>query len=160
MATKRNTGNYSKLETQENQLDGKEYRQPTVLLPPERRSVVLTKKILRTIIIVSLFLFCCKITHFREKFLHDVRINRNFLGLFYISIAAFFVNYLWMSIALRWCKPKGKAVPVDNWDKAMPWQFYSATVGIVLAIISFIQCAGNTWQRIILIIRFDLKDLI
>ena len=149
--TKRTTANYARLE-QQNQLDGKENQMPPILVPPERKSVVYTKRALQSIIVISLFLFVCKITHFREKFLHDVRINRNFLTVFYISVAGFFVNYLWMSIALKWCKPKNQRVKVDNWDKAMPLQFYSATVSLVFSVLSFIGAMWRTFQLMTFVI--------
>ena len=51
-----------------------------------------------------------------------------------------------MSIASKWGKPKNQRINVDKWDKAMPLQFYSATVCLVFSVLSFIGAMWRTFQ--------------
>lgn len=104
------------------------------------------QRLFRTVIFVSLFLIVCKLTHFRTKMLYDPRINRKFLSMFYLSSAGFGICYTIMVVSLRILKPKGKKVPVDDWDKASPKLMASACVCLVAGVVSFIFALWPCFQ--------------
>lgn len=128
---------YVKLQNQD-PMDGHAGQMPVHLLPEPNPTVELVKRILHTILVVGLFLIVCKATHFRQKMLYDARINRSFLYTFYFLIGMVFVLYFYLSLTLRWLRPRNKRIPVDNWDKHQPIPFYTAVVCLVLSVISFI----------------------
>ena len=138
--------NYSKLPDQPSQFDARQNDMPQNPLPPRNPYVVFTKKVFSTVATVGLFILVCKLTHFREKVLHDVRINRNFFRLFILCISTFLAMYIWMSIKGKWTRPANRRIPVDMWDKAMPKQFYTAVVAIALSVFSFIGAMWRTFQ--------------
>ena len=112
--------------------------EPPFELPKQSPGVELFMRMFRTIFFTLLFLIICKLTHFRTKILYDVRINRKFLGMFYLFSACFTVLYLYMLFTLRILRPPNRRIPVDNWDKAAPIPMYSGTACLVGAVICFI----------------------
>jgi len=116
------------------------------LLPPENKLSSFIGRVIRTILFVGAFLYIAKITHFREKILHDVRINRKFLYMFYFSSSVFIVFYLYMVITLRWLRPANRKIPVDKWDQASPKCLYTAAGFMVLSVLCFIFALWPTFQ--------------
>ena len=102
------------------------------------KKVELVQNLLRTLFFVGLFLIVCKLTHFRQKMLYDVRINRKFLGAFYFSCFAFLMLYLYMVVTLRLLRPKESRVPVDRWDREAPIPMYVASACVMFSVICFI----------------------
>lgn len=111
---------------------------PIIEIPHRSEAVETTLRVIRTIVFTALFLFVCKLTHFRQKMLYDVRINRRFLDMFYFLAAVFVVIYLYLLITLRILRPPNKRVPVDNWDTIAPFPLYTCTICLVGCVISFI----------------------
>ncbi|EAY18522.1 hypothetical protein TVAG_083780 [Trichomonas vaginalis G3] len=124
------------------------------LIPEPNPTFELIKRILTTVITVVLFLVVCKATHFRQKMLYDARINRSFLATFYILIGIFLSLYLYLSITLRWLRPKNQRVNVDNWEKVQPIPFYISVGCLVLSVISFILALWPAFQLATFVIGF------
>lgn len=97
----------------------------------------IAKRVIRTVFFAALFLGICKLTHFREKMLHDVRINRTYLTMFYACCGFFLMCYFYMFVTLRACRRKNP-VPVDKWDIVAPIPMYSAAASLFLAVVTFI----------------------
>ncbi|OHT11225.1 hypothetical protein TRFO_01179 [Tritrichomonas foetus] len=97
-----------------------------------------TVRIMKTIFFTMSFLILCKLTHFRQKILHDVRINRNFLYAFYGLGEFFIVIYLYLLITLRLLRPANRRVPVDKWEKVKPFAMYAGSMCLIMATICFI----------------------
>ena len=104
------------------------------------------KKLMQMIIWCGLFILLAKITNFREKVLHDVRINRFFLKLFEFSSISFMLFDIYFAWKLSWSRPPHKRIPVDKWDEIMPKQFYTMTALFAISIISFIGAMWRTFQ--------------
>ena len=118
------------------------------------KEVELAGRIIRTIITVSLFLLVCKITHFREKMLHDVRINRRFLYLFYTAVLTFICVYTYLLFKLRLLRPRNKRIQVEHWDRAEPIAMYIATGALVMSVLCFIFALWDTFQLMTFVIGF------
>jgi hypothetical protein len=125
---------------------------PHSLLPAQSRGMELAQRLIRTIVFSTLFLFACKLTHFRQKMLYDIRINRKFLGVFYALSASWAVLYLFLVIRLRALRPKAQRVPVDDWDKVAPIPMYAASGCLVLAVIAFIFALWPCFQVMTLVL--------
>lgn len=131
---------YHPLDQDQTHLDLPDY------FPKENKAVEFAKKVIRTVLTVGLFIFICKLTHFREKVLHDVRIDRKFLAVFYFTSISYVVIYIYLLITLRWIRPENKRIPVDFWDRYSPKMFYTSVVCLVLSVLSFIFAMWRTFQ--------------
>ena len=60
---------------------------PPIQVPHRSEAVETTLRVIRTIVFTSIFLLVCKLTHFRQKMLYDVRINRRFVSMCYFLSA-------------------------------------------------------------------------
>lgn len=109
-----------------------------IYISHQSKAVDLTLRIIRTIVFTALFSIVCKLTHFRQKILYDIRINRNFLAMFYFFSAIFVIVYFILLFRLRILRPPNKRVPVDDWDTAAPIPLYFCSGCLVCAVISFI----------------------
>lgn len=116
------------------------------------KAAVIAEKLIRTIITVSLFLWVCKATHFRQKVLHDVRINRNFLKMFYLSSVSCLVCYLIMLFMNKILRKPNQRVNVERWDVETPKPFYGMTISLVLMVVCFIFAMWRTFQLMTFVI--------
>lgn len=111
---------------------------PPIKISHRSEAVETTLRVIRTIIFTGIFLLVCKLTHFRQKMLYDVRINRRFLKMFYFLSAVFVIIYLYLLLKLRLLRPQNKRIPVENWDDVAPIPLYTCTGCLVCCVISFI----------------------
>ncbi|OHT04383.1 hypothetical protein TRFO_28082 [Tritrichomonas foetus] len=112
--------------------------QSPIVMPKTSPAVETALAIFRTIFFTALFLIVCKLTHFRQKMLYDVRINRKFLGMFYLFSAIVIIFYVYLLTKLRILRPPNKRIDVDDWDRVAPIPMYTCTGCLVCAVICFI----------------------
>jgi hypothetical protein len=106
-------------------------------LPPARQ-LHFWNRLVRTALLILLLFAVCKVTRFRVKLQHDVRINRQLLRVFYLLVATFVLIYIVLLLQLRWLRPKDTQILVDDWDKAAPIMMYIATGCLYFAWFAFI----------------------
>jgi hypothetical protein len=92
----------------------------------------------RTVLLIVLLVAVCKLTRFRVKLEHDVRINRRLLRAFYVLVTAFVLIYVVLLVRLRLLRPKDAQIPVNDWDKAAPVMMYIAAGCLYFAWFAFI----------------------
>ena len=124
---------------------------PVTITPEKSKAVELAQRVIRTVFFVALFLIVCKLTHFRQKILYDVRINRSYLHVFYFLCGLFLVIYSYMFVTLRLTR-RDRPVPVDKWDIVAPIPMYSASACLFLAVLSFIFALWPCFKLFTLVI--------
>jgi hypothetical protein len=117
-----------------------------ILGRPKSKAVETVQRLIRTIVFLAIFLFVCKLTHFRQKMLYDARVNRRYLAVFYGLCATFLALYAFMLFKFRILRPKSQRVPVDDWDKVAPIPLYTASGCLMLAVISFVFALWPCFQ--------------
>ena len=109
-------------------------------------------RIFKTIFFFFLFITLCKVTHFRLKILHDVRINRKFLYSFFFLLSLFILVYFYLLFTLRLLRPVNRRVPVEKWDKIKPVPMYFCTIALILGTFCFIFALWPAFHIMTLVI--------
>lgn len=127
-------------------------RPPLRPAPQRSKAADVAVRLVRTIITVSLFIAVCKATHFRQKVLYDVRINRNFLKMFYLSSASCIACYAIMLFRNKVLRRPNQRIGVERWDVETPKAFYGMTISLVLMVVCFIFAMWRTFQLMTFVI--------
>lgn len=114
----------------------------------------IASRMIQTVVSCAIFIALCKLTHFRQKILYDVRINRNFLKMFYIMCLAFTAIFLYLETKFVFMRPRNKRIYVEKWDIVAPYPLYTASGALVLAVISFIFALWPAFKFMTFIIGF------
>ena len=94
--------------------------------------------IFRTIISLLSLTIIFKITHFNQKILYDVRVNRKFLHHLFIVCIVFIFIYFYLLFKLRILRPENRKIAVDKWDKVAPIPIFFCSFLLVYGAILFI----------------------
>ena len=94
--------------------------------------------IIRTIFSIILLIIICKITHFIQKILYDVRINGKCLHHLLITCLIFILIYFYLLFKLKILRPENRKVAVDKWDKVAPVPMFFCSFLLVYGSILFI----------------------
>lgn len=92
----------------------------------------------RTIISIIALLIIFKITHFNQKILYDVRVNRKFLRHLLVVCFVFIFIYFYLLFRLRILRPENRKIAVDKWDKAAPIPMFFCSFLLVYGSVLFI----------------------
>lgn len=110
--------------------------------PVKQRSSAQSKSIsyplLRTVISFIILIIIFKITHFNQKMLYDVRINRKFLRHLSVVCLVFIFIYFYLLFRLRILRPENRKIAVDKWDKVAPAPMFFCSFLLVYGSILFI----------------------